>query len=856
MITAGRPCLPLLLAVVSAAAQNAAEPEVRRALPVAVSPSPVQVMRALPVNAPPSPSPLPPASAAAPQESQRVASPISATPAEGIAGSIRLAPADSDPAAAANAQLAEADRFFAGKEAAAVPEYEKFLVMAPKDHPGREKALFRLGESQRLMESNAAAEETFRSLLKSFPSGTFRPAAAFRLGELLDARGASAEAAGLFGIAAGTAAAPEVRQAAVFRQASCLEKTGRPAEADRLFLSLLPSPTKPTPEAKPAPSPSSAVPENPYLAPSLLHLASNAAAAGRKEEAVGYCNRIIKGETGDRAAVAEASMKAALLLSDLGRPDEAAKLLSSVAASPDAGPRRTTALIGLLRMASGKGDDDAVIKISGDQELGRSAYRPEVLFLRAEALRRKERHREALEIYDTVIRDHPADAFSLKAPFQRLLCLHALGSPLLPAEIDRFLSSAPDPGDKARAQLLKAEAALARRDYAGAAVLYGEIDSASLPPKAKPDILYKQAWSLLQSGDRKGGGKALALYLESFPSGERAAPALAQLAVLRQENKDFEGALADFEKLSRNYPQAPERELALQQKALLLGQLRRNDEMVAAFGQLLQEYPNSNAAPQAHYWTGWTAFEAKDYARALTELEAARTGDPKQFGERSGLRILLCHYYLGDAAAAAREAASLKPSLIPPEAGRWLGQQALSRRDHAVAERYLAPLAREGMPGSTDPEIQAMLAAAMAGQGKFREAQNPAAVCLKLAREPVGRAKALLLGAGIQLSLKNLQAAKSQADEAMLLQPEGPVNTEARILTGDILSASQDHAGAAKAYMTAALLDGGGDSLALKALERAAESFSLSGDKAAERRAREELHNRQAHAPVSAQGTR
>jgi TolA-binding protein len=752
--------------------------------------------------------------------------------------------------AASRAQLAAADAFYARKDAAAaVPEYEKFLIMIPKDHPDRGKALYRLGDSQRMMGSSEAAEATLRSSLNSYPSGPLHPAASYHLGEILEAKGAYAEAASLFAVTAKDAANPPVKQAATFHQACCLEKSGKNDEANRLFLSLLGPSSTPATASPPAGVQTNAAPappENPYLIPALLHLASNATSAGKKEESLGYYQRIIDAKPGGEAS-AEASMKAALLLSDLGRTDESRKLLSSVASSKDAGSWKNTASLGLLRMAAASGDDDGVLKISGDPSLGEGS-RAEILFLRAEALRRKGRHKEALEAYETLIREYPADAYAAKAPFQRLLSLHGIHSPELPAEIDRYLASAPERGDKARAQLLKAEVTLEAKDYAGAAVLYGQVDAGSLPASAKPDIVYKQAWSLLQAGDRKGGEKALSFFLKSFPSEERAAPALAQLATLKQEDRDFEGALADFDQLSTDYLKAPERELALQQKALLLGQLKRNQEMAESFAQLLKDYPASKAAPQAHYWTGWTAFEAKDYSKALSELKSAREGDPKQFGERAGLRILLCNYYQENAAEAGREATALKSAMIPPEVGRWLGQKSLEKGDRSAAERFLTPLAKEGMPGASDPEIQGMLASALVGQGKFREAQAPAAASLKLAMDPASRAKALLVSAEIQRALKNPQIAQSQVDEAMLLQPEGPVNSQARILAGDILSSKQDYNGAAKAYMTTALLDGDSGPLSLKALERAAEAYHRSGNLSEEQKARDELQSRREHA--------
>jgi tetratricopeptide (TPR) repeat protein len=159
-------------------------------------------------------------------------------------------------------------------------------------------------------------------------------------------------------------------------------------------------------------------------------------------------------------------------------------------------------------------------------------------------------------------------------------------------------------------------------------------------------------------------------------------------------------------------------------------------------------------------------------------------------------------------------------------------------------------LAKEGLPGAADPELQAMLASALTGQGKFKEAQGPAAACLKLSRDPASRAKALLVSADIQRSLKNFPAAVSQIEEAMLLQPEGPVNAEARLLSGDILAAKQDFADAAKAYLTVAYLNDD-ESLAGRALEKAAGAYRRAGNAAEEQKTREELRKRQTHAAVS-----
>jgi TolA-binding protein len=746
-----------------------------------------------------------------------------------------------DEAALLSAQLAAADGFYTRKaNGDAVTAYEKFLIMAPRSAEGRERALYRLGESQRLMGTTVAAQESYRRVTAEYPKGQFVPAASFRLGEMSEASGDSLTAAGQFAVAAKDSPDAQVRLAATYHQALCLGKAGKRAEAEALYLRITGGESDPQKT-------------NPYLVPSLLQLASGAAASGSKEQALGYYSRIIAAkEARDSGgeALAEASLKAAVLQSELGREEEARKLFESVASSNGNDRWRELAALGALRLAARSGDDDGVIRLSEAALAGESSNKPEILLLKGDSLRRKGRYPAALETYDAILREYPASTAAAKAPFQRLLVLHATGNPGIPDEVDHYLLTASDPHDRARALLMKAEAVMKSGDYPSAAALYGSIHAEDLPPQLKPDILYKEAWCRLQGGDKEGAEAALGRFSESYPDEERAPAALAQRGMIRQDRKDFPGALADFTLLSGRYPKAPEREAALLQKALLLGQLQRNDEMVDAFALLLHDYPKSAAAPQAHYWSGWAALEKKDYAKALSELTLARDGDPKQFGERAGLRILLCDYYLDHPEEAAREASALKSGLIPPEVGRWLGGKSLESGNMSRAERFLSPLVKEGMPGVSDAELQGMLATALISQGKFKEAQQPAEACLKLSRDPASRARALLRGAEIQKAMKNFPQAFSMTEEAMLLQPEGPINAEARLLQGDIQTAKQDHLAAAKSYMTVAVLNGDGE-IVRKALRRAADSYGRAGNPDEAAKALAELQKRFPDAPVS-----
>jgi len=812
-------------------------PEIRRALPpdsfsapaYFPQPSP-RVLRAIPMGKQQQANPAQdPVAGHDSQDKGHPADPMTT----GHAGeSIRLAPSESgSQESLLAAQLNLADGLFNRKQTeAAALEYEKFLLLAKPGMPGREQALFRLGECHR-MNGNPSAEGIFQRLLEEFPKGVLVPAASFRMAEIREKRGYLDGAASSFETAAKGAADPSLRVTALYRQALCLAKSGQREQAERLLNEL------------------SGIPgENACRLPALLMMAKLASESGNRKKALEYYERVMNTREGGES-FAEAALKSAMIQSELGNREASRKLLEKVVSAKDSGRWASVAALGAMRMAAETGRDDTVISLAEKAIAGHSENMPDILLLRATSFRKLGKHGQALADYETLLRDYPGSKAASAASFQRLLSLYATRSPALRDEIDHYLLTATDPSERARAEFLKAEESLGRKDYGEAARLYGVVNVESLPEASRADIPYKQAWCLAQSGDPRKALQILGLFLEKYPTDERAAAALAQQAQLKQQLKDFPGAVADYTLLLERYPKAAERELALQQRALILGQQKDNQGMADSFARLLKEFPKTGAAAQAHYWIGWTAFEDKDYSRAVEELSLSRTMDPKQFGERAGLRILLSQYYQNRPAEAAHTAESLKPELIPTEVCRWLGLRAMETGDTATAERCLAPLVREGMPGSSDPEIQGALARVLSARGKFREAQAPAAASLKLSRDPASRARALLAGAMIQHALKNVREASSMTEEALLLQPEGPLNAEGRILSGDLLLSQGDDSGAAKAYMTVAVLNDD-PILTPKALSKAIDAYRRCGNLPEAQKAIEELQKRFPSAPV------
>ena len=814
-------------------------PEVRRALPAhpeggntqepenpawmqRVEPSPPQspgrievaptVPRALPAH--PSPTPAP--------------TPESPTPAPDDPNTIRLAPAEGA-TDAARQQLDKANSIYARKMFDfAISEYERFLSTYP-DAPGRDAAWFRLGESHRASGDAATARKAYERLLSEFHEGEFLGSASYRLGEILFTESKYEEALRLFQAAASQGGSPEVRLSAQYQAGRCLDRLGRLGDATALFREV-----------------AAAEGNNPYRAYARLALAEALAAAGQKQEALTEFDQMIA-STPPESLRPELFVKAGSVASQLGDSAKAIASFQEVLKMPDAGRWRPVALLGLLRSHAALGDQDALTAIpESDLDVLSGEYRAEAYSLLASAWRTKGDNAKALALYDRLASDFPQTQAARASRFARIIVLRELNDPRWQNDLAEFLASAEDSPDRGRGHLLLAELYFQQEKFSEAAKAYAD---ALASPLGNSDDLrrqaqFKYAWSLAQSGNPAAAIAAYTDFLAKNSGDKLVATALTQRALARQQTQDFDGALKDFDDaltaLSKTAPQSPEREFALQQKALLLGQLGKTSEMQAAFRQLLEEFPQSNGTAQAEYWLGWADFEAKEYARALPHLQRARELDPKTFGDRAGLRIALCHYYAEDSQALESEVATLRPEVVPPEVFRWLGLRSAQDGHSVQTEKYLDRAVRAG---AADPESLITLAEARNVIGKNQEALEAANDYLAKVTDPAPRARGFLAIAESRRGLKEFDAARDAADEALRLQPEGRLNAAGRLTLGEIEFSREDFAAAARAFSSVALLYED-PHITPRALQRAAESYQKAGNVEEAQKAEEELARR------------
>ncbi len=755
------------------------------------------------------------------------AQPVATPPPQAVAtpedGEIRLSPGQSAPEDAAKQALERANAIYARKlYDLAVPEYERFLI-AFSQAPGRDQALFRLAECHRMLSNEVAARGAYERLLMEFREGEFAGAGAYRLGEILYADSLYDASLRQFQTAKANATSDEVKLSATFNMARSLERLKRIDEAAKVYAEV-----------------AAVEKNNPYRDFARLSSAELSAGAGRKADALVLYEKI--STDSERPAMrAEATVKAAALAAELGDPKKAEKLFDKALAMEGLGEWKSAAVIGLMRVAYDAGNYK---KVSATPEASIAGLPgdalPEALLLIANAQRQLGNHAAARAAYDKLMREYPKAAASRNAQFHRLVSLYQLNDPNLIKEVDDFLLLSGDAKERAQAALLKAEALFKAQKFAEAGKIYQSLlGSSDLPNNLQREVLFKAGWCFAQTGDHPLAVKAYTDYLKKYPDSPSTVSALVQRGLSLQQLKEYAIAIEDFDTIITKHKGAKERELALQQKALILGQQKDYKAMVTVFKQLLAEYPKSVGAGQANFWIGWADFEEKDYKGAIANLNEARKLDAAQYGERASLRIVLCLYYLQDRAGLVKELAANKTANVPVEITRWLGMKSFEEGNYADAEKYLLPLAVDGAPA----EIWINLAEAQIKQGKFPAAKVSADRYLSSAREPGSRAKGLLARAQIALGLKEFEDASRLVDEALLLQPEGRINADARLLAGEVLFTRGDYDGASRAFMTVAVLYEDKE-VTPKALQRAAEAYKKAGNLLESEKALAELQKR------------
>lgn len=761
-------------------------PEIRRAQPVLEPP----ITRAQPVDTPP---PLPP-----------------------------RAPGDNE--GADRRQIDYANGLFTRKlYDLAIPEYQKYLDDF-RGGPGTANAYFSLGECYRNLHRAANARTSFQKVLSDYPESEFAGPAAYALGEMAFTDKDYAAALPFFHRSGAKSKASAVALSARYFEARCLEALERKDEACEIYAQVA--------DVKDA---------NPYREDARRTAAAIALARGRKTDALRHYEALAT-EAEKPALRAEATVRAGLIATELQQPekgkidkamaDKAVALLQRGRSMPEAGRWRVLAQVGLLRLQYQLGQYAQVLAdYKKIQSQIPDEARAEAMLFAANSQRQLGHTAEADALYREIAEKYPEREEGKDARYQRLINVYNSDPSTLPPEVDAFLETNPTTERADQAKLLKAEALYKQQNYERAAPIYAELRASQLPAKLRAECAYKLGWCQIQRKDIAGIVEAFNYFLQAFPDSPQAPSALAQRAFAYQQDKNYDAALADWNLIVTRYSSAREREQALQNKALILGQQQNAKGMSDTFRQLLKEYPKSSAAAQAQYYIGKVAFEAKDYKAALPALDAARRLNKEQYYNPATIRLISCYFGLRDRGSASREVdaflAANPNGIVPGEILDWLGIEYYNEKNYATAEKYLSVLGKIDNQ-SVKPDFWFYLGDAAAKQQKFDESENAFSKYLQTATDPAGKAKVLLALGAVKIAAHKPDEAQKIAEQIMLLQPEGRVNAEARLLAGDVQFERGRFEDAGKAFMSVALLYDD-PAITPRALQKAALSYQRAG---------------------------
>ena len=784
-------------------------PEVRRAQPVEEPPTP----KAVPFDTPaPSVKPKrspPPEPGDAPKPNNESAEPSSETEA------------------ADRRQLDYANALFSRKiYDLAAPEYEKYLGQYP-GAPGRASAYFYLGECYRALNRSGAARTSFQNVLDNYGDSEFAGPASYGVAEILFTLKDYAGALPLFHRAAAKSKEPALALSARYFEARCLENVDRKDEAQNVYQQVA--------ETK---NP------NPYREDARMAAGTIALARGRKADAFRNYEALAN-ETQKPALKAEATVRAGMVAIDLqqtekGKIDKAMaekalSLLQKGRSLPEAGKWRAIAEVGLLRLQYQSGQYDKVLGEfkRGEKEIPEEV-RAEMMLIVGNSHRQLGHTKEADEVYKQIIAKYPSKEEAKDAQYQRLINFYNTNAPTLLTEIDEYLNSDPAPERADQAKLLKAEHFYKEQKFAEAAPIYSELRASHLSPKLRAEAAYKLGWCFVQLKDGSNAIEAFEYFVKAFPDSPQMPSALTQRALANQAAKNYDAALEDLNTLLAKYPMAREREAALQQKALILGQQDNAKGMADAFRQLLKEFPKSSVAAQANYYIGKAAFEAKDYKAALTPLDTARQLNKEQYYNLATLRIVSAFFYMQDRTALSKEVdgftAANPDGKLPAEILEWLGLAYYNEKNYAAAEKYLSLLGKSDSLGNVKPDFWFYLADTETKLKNVPQAEAAYEKYLQVATDPAAKAKTLLALGATKISAHKPDEAQKIAEEIMSLQPEGRVNAEARLLAGDVQIERQNFDEAGKAFMGVALLYDD-PAITPRALQKAAFAYQKAGKK-------------------------
>jgi len=449
-------------------------------------------------------------------------------------------------------------------------------------------------------------------------------------------------------------------------------------------------------------------------------------------------------------------------------------------------------------------------------------------------------YHEGIKLFAKAERQIPLSAEAFEAGYFRLLCFYNIKGANIPMQVDVFLEIYQKLHPKHerihKALLMKAETLFDNGKYREAAAAYNQIDSTIIGKPNRANLLYKRGWCLSMSGDHNGAVRNFTRFLDSYPDDERAPKVIARRGKSYLALADRASALKDFDLLIRRFPKDKLAALAWQSSARIKKEDQDYADMIRRYEKMLEAFPDlkKTTVANAQYWIGWGNYQLKHYEKALPALEKAALLEPEKYAFNSGMLTVYSTYTMKDKARLQKAVDSIrklgKEAQIPAPIYRWLGVQCFNAGEMKACERYLTLGVTPKDPRQTPKSFWKMLGKARVETGKYKEALEATKNFLDVVEEPFWKAETLLDRAEAFLGLEKLDEAKEAAKEGLQLRPKGRVNSDLRMILGDIAYNKQNFDEAASHYVVVVQLGVNDREVRPDALFKAYKALSKKGD--------------------------
>lgn len=433
---------------------------------------------------------------------------------------------------------------------------------------------------------------------------------------------------------------------------------------------------------------------DPVLHPLALYAAGDAHAAQEDTRAAAVLFRRVASEWPDHPLASQARLREGESLRAAGSLEEAAQVYRRILhATPVEDETRRNALLGLAWVRLEQSDFAQVLTLAAQlRDAGDPALHPVAHHLTGLAHFQQESYPQAVEAFAQVTEGELALPSRLKSAWAWYL----LGK-----------------ADEAAASLREYDTLHPERGTGESAYLAGRIASArkawddAIPAFEKAQrmrgsfqsrALYEYALALEQAERIDEAILAYQNAMERDPDHPQTEAMLVGAGRLLMRQKRYEPALRMYLRIGARESTADAlRQHALNQQAICYYWLGQFENMRTTYEQLLERFPQGDAAPEALYWLGWQYNRAGDHDDAIQTYRRLLAHFPDHAlvsKTRYALAAAYFRHAKPDAAAGIllELAKSADASLIADKEMLWLGQHLVAEEAWAEADRVYAQL--------------------------------------------------------------------------------------------------------------------------------------------------------------------